>query len=545
MNIRRIITFFSLTLFLILAGKTSWAQYSNIKQSDGSVYMQDVLREFDAYLEKNEQIPENAARVFIENELFPDGKILIRLENDYGKDYTPDEYDLNYRHCIDEMTEIMEKKRLERERITDQIDDANDPHRNLGWFVLIGGILLLILIAFVIILKKKSQSKKTLPIVPVVGPKSEEDLGIVVRRKTTSILRKQSLEDVVGNSDYLEIDTKEFCLDSAVRKIYLKNSCIKDIYNMYADDLRNPNNPKEDGCMVLGRWVFNSNENTYDVSLEDIVHPGDDAIFSEYELNFGGKIKLKVSERLKKLRRDSNLQYDLTCWVHSHPGLGVFFSNSDCNVQTQLKHPSHPNFLTALVVDILTPQQDLGIFTFRKDSSIISKADLRKMYSLEEWYKWALDSERNSFKQEDYYDTLSVAKAHTDQCSSIHLNNSVIIDMDMVSTFQNGELVKLIHGFANHKNDKTEFVAVKMSVTDSVPDNELIGAFVVAPHCSIPSIRKAISRYLSQISFVLVYSTSNGLLTTIPIINKDLSTDYSLYGEQLLDNLKIWTRRKR
>ena len=66
----------------------------------------------------------------------------------------------------------------------------------------------------------------------------------------------------------------------------------------------------------------------------------------------------------------TNLQYDLACWVHSHPGLGVFFSNSDANVQMQLKHSTHPNFLTAIVVDILTPNQELGIFTFKPDSTI-------------------------------------------------------------------------------------------------------------------------------------------------------------------------------
>ena len=314
---------------------------------------------------------------------------------------------------------------------------------------------------------------------------------------------------------------------------------------MYAEDLRNPNNPKEDGCMVLGRWVHDAESNEYYVSLEHIVLPGDDAVFAEYELNFGGKIKLKVTEKLRKLRRDTNLQYDLTCWVHSHPGLGVFFSNSDSNVQMQLKHPTHPNFLTAIVVDILTPQQEMGIFTFKRDSSINSKADLKKMYSLEELYKWAVESDRNSFKPEDYYNTLSNSKKHNNSCSGIELSNGAIIDMGKFATEESTGFVGMVHGFTNQQGLKTENVAVTVTKNEAVPDNELVGCFIMATHCSIPSIRKAIASYINKIRFVLVYTSTDGLLTSIPIINQDICTDENYYGEQKLEELKIWTRRKR
>ena len=377
-----------------------------------------------------------------------------------------------------------------------------------------------------------------------VSPNTASD-AIVIRRKTTSILRKQSLEDVQGNNAYFQIDCNEFCDDSTVRRIYIKNTCIKEIYLMYADDLRNPDNPKEDGCMVLGRWVHDKENNEYYVSLEQIVRPGDDAIFSEYELNFGSKIKIKVSEKLKKLRSETNLQYDLTCWVHSHPGLGIFFSNSDCNVQTQLKHPTHPNFLTAIVVDILTPQQELGIFTFKRDSTINSKADLKKMYSLEELYKWAVGSEKNSFKPENYYNTLSNVKSHTNDCYGIELSNGAIIDMDMLITEQKSGLAGMIHGFNSQQGEKTEFVTEKVTQEEIIPDSKLVGCFIIATHCSIPSTRKIIGEFLNKIRFVLVYTTTDDLLTSIPVINQDLCTDRDCYGENKFEDLKIWTRRKR
>ena len=413
----------------------------------------------------------------------------------------------------------------------------------LAWIVGLTVLLSALLILFPSFKNKVKSKVKSRKVITNLPTPNEGNSDIVVRRKTTSILRKQSLENVIDNDNYMKIECSDFYADSAVKRMYIKNTCIKDIYNMYAEDLRNPDRPKEDGCMVLGRWVYDKEGDEYYVSLEHIVLPGDDAIFAEYELNFGGKIKLKVKDKLRKLRIETDLQYDLTCWVHSHPGLGVFFSNSDCNVQTQLKHPIHPRFLTAIVIDILTPNQELGIFTFKHngedDAAINSKAELKKLYSLEEWYKWAVESERNSFRPEDHYDTLFNAKAH------IELSNGAIIDMGLLAAEQSEGFVGTVHGFVSSKSGKMEYVVGKVSEADNVPDNDLIGCFFITSHCSIPSIRKALANRLNKIKFILVYTTGDGLLTSIPVINNDLCNDQIFYGEQQLEELKIWTRRKR
>ena len=366
----------------------------------------------------------------------------------------------------------------------------------------------------------------------------------------------------------------------AVRRMYIKNTCIIDIYNMYAEDLRKSEHPRENGCMVLGRWVHDDESKEYYVSLEQIVLPGDDAVFDEYELNFGGKIKLRVLEQLRKLRRETNFQYDLTCWVHSHPGLSVFFSNSDVSVQEQLKHPQHPNFLTALVVDILTPTQEVGIFTYRRDSNINSKNDLKQMYSLKEWYAWAVQSleaqpetqsevqsetqavpqesetpqveqvretvaEDVSFNHADYFDTLSIAKSRTDTCNGIHLNREMIVDMCMsIGSAQGSALLGYVHGRSLQHEQKVEHLAEMLSNSEKVDHKDLLGCFVVDAHRSIPSIRKAVEGCLDKIMFVLVYQPTTGMLTSIPVVDSELSTDENNYGEQKLEDLKIWTRKK-
>lgn len=420
------------------------------------------------------------------------------------------------------------------------------------------GILLLLLLIYAI--SRSGKKKEAVPVANYRSPHSNSnnnaESGIVVRRKTATILKKQSLEGVIDNPDYMKVDVEDFCYDSAVRRIYIKNTCIEELYNMYVNDQNAPEQAREYGCMVLGRWVHDAESNEYYVSLEQIVLPGDDALLEEYELNFGGKIKLKVLEELRKLRRETNLQYDLTCWVHSHPGLGIFFSNSDSSVQMQLKHPTHPNFLTAIVVDTLTPGMELGIFTFHRDTTINTKNDLKQLYSLEEWYDWAKESlagtskqkimdAETTFNSDDYFSTLANASSHSNVCNGIELSNNMVVDICMALTGHSNGIVGHIHGKAVQQGTKTVYLAEQLVENEQQATLPMIGSFVVAQHCSIPSVRKFVEDRLSQIHFVLVYTPADGLLTSIPVIDNDLCTDIKYYGEHKLENLKQWTKRSR
>lgn len=411
------------------------------------------------------------------------------------------------------------------------------------------GVIVLVLVIWMIIAirkKKKKSAKKQQPVQAQIYQDSDpNNPAIVVRRRTTSILKKQSIDDVINNPDYMLINTSEFTHDSAVRNIYIKNTCIKEVYNLYAEDLRNSNNPKEDGCMVLGRWVHNEDNNTYDISLETVVFPGDDAVFKEYELNFGGKIKLRIAEKLRKLRRETNLQYDLVCWIHSHPGLGVFFSNSDDNVQMQLKHSQHPYFLIAFVVDILTSDQEMGIFTFRKDGTMNSKGNLTKMYSLEEMYKWSLESDKASFNPENYHNILASAKMKMPTYKGIELNNSSIIDLTQIVIEPTTGIVGWAVGTTVEVNGGKEFVVSSIVKADEKPSTGIIGVLLNVTHMSLPTIQRLIANENINPSFVLVYSSKQNTLTSIPVINGELITDEHFYGEETIDDLKIWTRRKR
>lgn len=433
------------------------------------------------------------------------------------------------------------------ESITENTVVEHTLKENVINYSIIAVIILVVLMIWMIIAIRKKKDKAGRP---PVQSQSQHDSSlnnpdIVVRRRTTSILKKQSIDDVINNPEYMLINTSEFTVDSAVRNIYIKNTCIKEVYNLYAEDLRNSNNPKENGCMVLGRWVHDEDTNTYDISLETVVFPGDDAVFKEYELNFGGKIKLRIAEKLRKLRRETNLQYDLVCWIHSHPGLGVFFSNSDDNVQMQLKHTQHPYFLIAFVVDILTSDQEMGIFTFRKDGSMNSKGDLTKMYSLENMYKWALESDKASFNPENYHNILASAKMQLPTCKGIELNNNSIIDLTQIAIEPITGIVGWAVGTTVDVNGEKEYVVSSIVKANEKPTAGIIGLLLNVTHMSLPTIQRLISNENENLSFVLVYSSRQNILTSIPVMNGELIIDEHFYGEETIDDLKIWTRRKR
>lgn len=536
------------------------AYYSNSYYSNLN---SDVNRFVEAMKYMEQEHKESYIREQRLNGYLTDAKTNLKEHQDGIEGFIDDFINNNYsgvdindkQRCLDEMYTMLLSKIKEREDALTVLEDAITGGSNASMFnnilndkskIMSIGIAILLLVILLVIVHKvrKRKAAKTPTVFPIDSAHQNAQADIVVRRKTTSILKKQSLEDVHSNTAYLKIDCSDFCEDSAVRRIYIKNTCIKDIYNMYAEDLRNPNNPNEDGCMVLGRWVHDAEADEYYVSLEEIVKPGDDAVFKEYELNFGGKIKLKVSEKLRKLRRETNLQYDMTCWVHSHPGLGVFFSNADSGVQMQLKHPTHPKFLTAIVIDILTPDQEFGIFTFKHGMSINSKAELKKMYSLEEMYQWAVSSDRNSFKSEDYYNLMRTSKERTNSCYGVHLSNGAIIDMCQMEAEQQSGLAGWVHGYNCKNGSKNEFVTKSVSKEEVVPDNDVLGCFIIDSHLSLPTIRKAITK-VDMIQFVLFYSTFNKMLTAIPIVDGKLSVEANYYGEEKLEELKIWTRRKR
>lgn len=141
--------------------------------------------------------------------------------------------------------------------------------------------------------------------------------------------------------------------------------------------------------------------------------------------------------------------------------------------------------------------------------------------------------------------SLGKASKHYYDCAEVQLSNGAIIDIEMLATEQENGTMAFVHGFRNRQGSKIRYIANTVSKQEKVLDNELIGCFVKTTYCSIPSIRKTLANHSKAINFVLIATSSDGMLTTIPVLNGELCNDTNYYSEEFIEDLKIWTRRKR
>ena len=77
------------------------------------------------------------------------------------------------------------------------------------------------------------------------------------------------------------------------------------------------------------------------------------------------------------------------------------------------------------------------------------------------------------------------------------------------------------------------------------PATGVVGCLVSITHMSLPTIQRLIIPICADIDFVLVYSSKLMTLTSIPVVNGDVVMGERFYGDVNIDELKIWTRRKR
>lgn len=478
-------------------------------------------------------------------------------------------FEISRQSCLDTLQCILNERLDYSQKDINRLENAiraaqSKPQESEGssfpiLYIAIGLAVLLIIIAVVVMVRKQSGKRPAQPVQgggkkgadPAAPGGKPNPAGVVVRRRTATILKKQSIDDVVDSPDYFCINCADFVADSAVRRVYLRNTCIQEIYNMYAEDLSKSSNPPENGCMAVGRWLFDEESDEYYVTLEEIVTPGDDAVLDEYEMNFGGKIMLKLDYKLRKLRKDTGLQYDLTCWIHSHPGLGVFFSAADNTVHEQLKSPFHPRFLTAIVCDILAEGQEFAIFTYRHDSTLNARPDITKTYSLKELNDWATNSVAHAFSADQYRDVLESAFNHIDKCGTVQLQKDLVLDLCLMATTPKDDgPVAYIYGYGLRENEDgmMQYIIqqlVPQPITTAPEGQKVptpIGLLIVGTYCSIPTITRIATEADPNVGFILFYSTTEGVLTTIPMEDGQPMIDEQYYGQKNLEELKQWIR---
>lgn len=264
--------------------------------------------------------------------------------------------------------------------------------------VIIMAVLISILLfgsyVYLMALRRKKLKLATMTLRPSEKP-SRNVIKLQQSEVKVSDKGKGLREHLAGNGDrYLELDMSHEWSDSAVKKVYFERDCIIKTYRFFEDSIHavgSETTANETGGYLIGQWDFNPDDpSKYDVSLEDFIEPGDDATFSKYQLNFGAKIGVKLQALLENVRQKTNRDFVLTAWFHSHPGLKIFLSDYDLNVQKDFAGTDHKGRMIALVLDPYTPAWDMGIFTHKASGDMNNAADSIRFFSFDSIYHWAM-----------------------------------------------------------------------------------------------------------------------------------------------------------
>ena len=261
------------------------------------------------------------------------------------------------------------------------------------WGMFVAGVLLvcLVLVGFLLFRKKVFHAKRK---VSKQGDTAPQDASLEIVEEVSSELVR-NLDFVRRSPDnYYEMDMQQVFADTAVHRIYIHHTAIKKMYDFFKQPLESSEQTNETGCYFVGCWEYDGEtRQVYNISVEDIVEPGDDLVPGEFSFNFGLKIGVKLFARLSELSKTTNRDFVHTVWMHSHPGLGLFLSSHDLLVQKQLTYSDAPGRLAAFVIDTNTPEWEMAVFTAKTDGMMNNKEDMKAgLFSLEQMYKWSRDT---------------------------------------------------------------------------------------------------------------------------------------------------------
>ena len=419
---------------------------------------------------------------------------------------------------------------------------GTDPDQGLGKkidtsLLLIIGIvgLLLVLLAVFLALKKKKKKKIH------DTTKETNDPNIISVITDESVTYENGLRHVKERiNEYLTFDMDMVFADSAVNKVYMNTGLIKKLYDFFNGSLEVDGRTNETGCFILGCWDYEEGRrDRYNVSLEEMVEPGDDADFGEYSLNFGKKISINMASVIDNLAQKTKRDYVLTCWMHSHPGLGLFLSNQDLIVQQQLTYSDHRNRLIAIVIDTNTPDFKVGFFTAKSDGKMNNKEEVKRWFSFEEIYRQSRELNRNQQAKSVLEDTVA---SHPD-CFGITLSSNAIDLVEFAPHAINQidhTLYSGVKGVVGYFYGETGNHFVQVGCCLPYENEEKLGCLIYGDGLT----EAQLSNYAKDIAGCrfFINSTSDDKLV---VWTKNEQGGYTPVGETTLSQMKEWIRRKR
>ncbi len=271
-----------------------------------------------------------------------------------------------------------------------------------------------------------------------------------------------------------------------VQNVYIQRDCIKKVYRFFYESCVADNKVLETGGYMVGFWEYNLDEpGRFDVSMEDFIEPGDDAIYGEYQLNFGAKIGVRLDKVIRNYKEKTGRNMILTAWFHSHPGMRLFLSNHDLDVQERITNDVHKQKLLAFVIDPNTQDGgksvfSTGIFSYKSNNLMNNNDGNMKEIKWKELYDWALSPVLPDFEGFFRVDMQTICSKS--QVNVIYFNDQSIIRFSLFldEHINDTHTVGFFTGeYFDDKQDKKRIAVIKDFKTNIDKDTkqEIVACF--------------------------------------------------------------------
>lgn len=474
----------------------------------------------------------------------------VRFANRWGKEDKETFENLLIRQT-DELNNNYNKLKYNASMYKKRIDELSPPYALFVLVLLVGLIVLIALLFYIraFFRNRKIKNHKTKIV--------ENSIRSVEDDKVEPVIFESGLDDVragTGDNEYYTVDMNTIFNDTAIEKVYISKNCILNIHRFFLEFLKFNGKTNETGCFVIGRWEQVTSR-SYNISLEEIIEPGNDAVYGEYELDFGTQIGIGLESAIISSRQLTQKDYVHTCWIHSHPSIGLFLSNHDLIVQSQLVYSEHPTRMLAIVIDSNTDDLDTAFFTPKRSGIMNNKEDMKSILSFEKIAQWAKGRREIEQPQSVTYDTSNYYEFISNSPNSIIetflFSGASIIDVDHIISPNAEGLKGYFYGKPLYKHSD-EFLQKKVLIDNfcesKTEDNEVpIGCFLVLPYFTYQTVLAKYEPIIDKYDFFVVYNPTED---NIRIISRSQNGKYLIVSERDLTPIQMaemrkWTRRRR
>lgn len=433
---------------------------------------------------------------------------------------------------------------------------------NISWVIILAAAVILAVLVVTLIAVRKHKATKRKGDTSGQQVTANESLEVVELIETNYVATLSHVRETPAA--YYDIDLTNDFVDTAVRHIYLHHTTVKKMYDFFKESIEGSDLTNETGCYFVGCWEYaDSSQKAYNISLEEIVLPGDDIVPGEFSFSFGLKIGVKLQQTLSNLSGRTGRDFVHTVWMHSHPGLGLFLSSHDLLVQQQLTYPDAPNRLVAFVIDTNTPNWELAIFSAKTSGEMNNKEDLQRLYSLDTLYEWSRqahtqqggdnqvlsqtvtptdESKATDEILENYY-AVHVKTQTNKNSLNVYLSGKSInqIDDSLYDTPRDSASVSYLSGSI----DKEGNYLVDACEHERAADANIIGLFLINDKASYEALLRTPEVVQMRPSCIIISRTPDEMWVSVLDPQTGLYSTEETAARCSMRPLKEWLRRRR